>query len=116
MDEYEKPETLDEEEHSDVIKNIYIDIISDSDEIAQSEDISAMNEKLEDLGYGFLFVSKESIKASSFQSSKYKYGNYLYEVYGTGDEHILDDPNELYVEIVMTKKPLLFKEIDSPEK
>lgn len=111
MEKYEQPELLDEKQYDDVIRNIYNELFNNPDDI----DISDMNEKFEELGFGFLFVSTEPIKASPYQASKYKYGDYLYEIYGTGKEHVFDDPNELNAEIIMTKEPLHFKNIDSPE-
>jgi hypothetical protein len=97
--------------YADVIRNAYMDIISDSDENMENNDISAMSDLFDEKGYGFTFVSTQPIEASAFQSDKYKYGNYLYEVYGDGNEILLDDPNELNATIIVSKTPLYLKKI-----
>ena len=102
---------LDEETYPDLIRSIYMDIISDYDENLENEDISAMNEVFNNHGYKFTFVSKSPIEASSFQATKYKYGEHLYEIYGDGNEILLDDPNEINATIVVSKTPLYFKSI-----
>lgn len=111
MDGYYKGETLDTNTYDDLIRSIYIDIISDYDENLENNDVEAMNDVFREAGLGFTFVSRQPIEASSFQYQKYKYGDYLYEVYGDGNEIIVDDPNEINAEIVITKNPLYFKKI-----
>lgn len=106
-----KADVLDADDYSEVIRQAYMDIISDYDENLENEDYEGMNKVFEDGDYGFTYVSKEPIKASSFQSSKYKYGDYLYKVYGDGSEIVLDDHNELNAEIVVSKKPLYFEKV-----
>lgn len=110
-DGFYKADVLDALEYGDVIRNAYLDIISDYDDNLENDDIDAMNDIFEGEGFGFTFVSDKPIKASEYQASEYKYGNYLYKVYGYGDEILLDDPNELYATIVVSKKPLFFERI-----
>ena len=110
-----KGDTLDSNTYSDLIKDIYYQIISDNDENTENDDTEAMNDVFSEHGYGFTFVSRNPIEASSFQREKYKYGDFLYEVYGNGDEILVDDPNEIQAEIVLSKNPLFFKKIDSNE-
>lgn len=110
-DGYYKGETLNVNIYDDLIRNIYIDIISDYDENLENNDVEAMNKVFHEAGLGFTFVSRQPIEASSFQREKYKYGDYLYEVYGNGDEILVDDPNEINAEIVISKTPLYFKKI-----
>lgn len=100
---------LNEERYSDIIKYAYMEIISDYDKNIETDNISAMNKAFSKKNYGFTYVSKYPIKGSAFQPEKYKYGNYLYEVYGTGLEFLLDDPNEVNAEIIVSKNPLFFK-------
>lgn len=113
LDGLQKSDILDEDRYSELIRDIYIQIISDSDQAAQESDIDAMNEYFEEKGYGFTFVSDEPIKASSYQYTEYKYGDYLYKVYGTGKEIVLDDPNEIGAEIIISKAPLFFKKVET---
>lgn len=108
-DGYYKGKVLDPNHYSDVIREIYVEIISDWDENIENDDIDAMNEVFEQHDFGFTYVSRNPIDASSFQSEKYKYGNYLYKVYGDGDEILLDDYNEIHADIVVSKKPLYFE-------
>jgi len=108
---YYKGDILDSSDYSDVIRNSYMDIISDYDENIENDDIDGMNEVFETEGFGFTFVSNKPIKASSFQSSEYKYGDYLYKVYGDGSEILLDDVNELGATIVVSRKELYFEKI-----
>lgn len=100
---------LDEDNYSDVIRNCYLEIISDNDEILENNDIEAMNNVFIEKGYKFTYVSEDIIEASSFQPGKYKYGDYLYKVYGQGDEILLDDPNEIKATIVVSQHPLYFQ-------
>ena len=69
-----------------------------------------MADWFENEGYGFTFVSSNIIEGTAFQASKYKYGDYLYKVYGNGwpDDIEINDPNELNATIIMSKKPLRF--------
>lgn len=97
------------ENYDDIIRYAYMEIISDYDENLENDNFDGMRKTFDDLGYGFTFVSKTPIKASSWQSDEYKYGNNLYKVYGHGDEHILDDPNEINAEIIVSKNPLYFE-------
>jgi hypothetical protein len=108
---YYKGDILDSSDYSDVIRNAYMDIISDYDENLEDENIDGMNEVFESEGFGFTFVSDEPLMSSSFQSSKYKYGDYLYKVYGDGSEILLDDVNEIGATIVVSRKPLYFENI-----
>ena len=108
---YYKSTVLDVSDYSDVIRNAYLEIISDNDEYLENDDVEAMNNIFKKNGYGFTFVSDEPIKGSAYQSSKYKYGDYLYKVYGDGNEILLDDVNEIGATIVVSKKPLYFEKI-----
>lgn len=109
---YYKGPLLDEQEYEELIRNIYVDQISDNDEKVENDDITGMNRVFKSKGWGFTFVSKHPIEASAFQYTKYKYGDNLYKVYGTGDETLVDDPNELNAEIVISSDPLYFEKID----
>lgn len=108
---YYKSDVLNVSDYSDVIRSVYMDIISDYDEYLENDDTEGMNNVFEKNGYGFTFVSDKPIKASSFQSSEYKYGDYLYKVYGDGNEILLDDVNEIGATIVVSKKPLYFFQV-----
>lgn len=108
---YYKATVLNVLDYSDVIRNAYMDIISDYDEYLENDDIEAMNDIFKKNGYGFTFVSDEPIKGSAYQSSDYKYGDYLYKVYGDGNEILLNDVNEISATIVVSKKPLYFEKI-----
>ena len=108
---YYKSTVLDVSDYSDVIRNAYMEIISDNDEYLENDDVEAMNNVFKKHGYRFTFVSNEPIKASAFQSSEYKNGDYLYRVYGDGNEILLDDVNEIRATIVVSKKPLYFEKI-----
>lgn len=108
---YYKSDVLDLSDYSDVIRNAYMEIISDNDKYLENDDIKSMNNIFKKKGYGFTFVSNEPIKATSFQSTEYKYGDYLYKVYGDGNEILLDDINEIGSTIVVSKKPLYFEKI-----
>lgn len=110
-DGYYKGATLDLETYDDLIRSIYMEVISDYDENLENDDYEAMNNVFHSAGYGFTFVSREPIEASSFQHDKYKYGDYLYGIYGDGNEMVVDDPNEINAEIVISKNPLYFKKI-----
>lgn len=108
---YYKSNVLNVSDYSDVIRSAYMDIISDYDEYLENDDTEGMNNVFKKYGYGFTFVSIEPIKASAYQSSEYKYGDYLYKVYGDGSEILLDDVNEIGATIVASKKPLFFEKI-----
>ena len=110
-DGYYKGDTLNINTYDDLIREIYMNIISDYDKNLENNDVEAMNNVFHEAGFGFTFVSRQPIEASSFQREKYKYGDYLYEVYGNGNETIVDDPNEINAEIVISKNPLYFKKI-----
>jgi hypothetical protein len=99
--------------YPEAIRETYQNIISEYDKNIENDDIGKMGKILENKGYGFTFVSSEPIKASSFQSGQYKYGEYLYKVYGKGNELILDDYNEINAEIVVSKHPLYFEKIEN---
>ena len=88
-----------------------MEIISDNDKNLENNDIDKMNKVFDKYKYGFTFVSDHPIEGSSFQPEKYKYGNHLYEVYGNGNEILLDDPNEIGATIVVSKTPLYFKQL-----
>lgn len=111
-DGYYKGEVLDLSSYGEVIRSIYLEIISDYDENLENDDIEKMNDVFNENGFGFTFVSEEPINSSLYQLSKYKYGDYLYKVYGDGNEILLDDANELYATIVVSKNPLYFKQVD----
>ena len=111
-DGYYKGDVLNVNDYDDVIRNVYYEIISDSDENIENDDTQAMNDVFNEKGYGFTYVSDEPIMATSFQSGKYKYGDNLFRVYGDGDEILLDDYNELNANIVVSKTPLYFKRVD----
>jgi hypothetical protein len=108
---YYKSGVLNISDYSDIIRSVYMDIISDYDEYLENDDTEGMNNVFEKNGYGFTFVSDKPIKASSFQSSEYKYGDYLYKVYGDSNEILLDDVNENGATIVISKKPLYFFQV-----
>lgn len=97
------------ENYDDIIRYAYMEIISDYDENLENDNFDGMRKTFDDLGYGFTFVSKYPINSSSYQYDKYKYGSYLYKIFGHGDEFILDDPNEIDTEIIISKKPLYFE-------
>lgn len=102
----QKGDVLDEDRYEELIREIFITYFQESD-----ISVEQMNEYFEDKGYGFTFVSDKPIRASSFQHTEYKYGDYLYKVYGTGKEMVADDPNEVNAEIIISKAPLLFKKV-----
>lgn len=110
---YHKGSTLDPNTYQDVIRNLYMEIISDYDQNLEDDDIEAMNDTFEQNGYGFTYVSDEPIEGSAYQPEKYKYGNNLYEVYGDGTEILIDDYNEINATIVASKKQLYFKPINT---
>ena len=104
---YNKGHLLDSQQYASDIRSIFYEFIAEKD-----ISVDEMQEYFEDNGYGFIFVSeKEPIEASSSQTSKFKYGNELFEVYGTGDEFLHDDINELNSVIVTSTSPLYFKQI-----
>jgi hypothetical protein len=107
-----KGNILDSDDYSDVIRNAYMNIITDYDKNLENDNIEAMNRVFKKYKYGFTFVSDKPINASSFQRSKYKYGDNLYKVYGNGSEILLDDVNEINATIVVSKKPLYFEKIN----
>lgn len=98
--------------YEDIIIDAYQNLISDYDDNLESRDFDKMAEILEKKGYFFTYVSKEPIEASAFQYDKYKYGDHLYKVYGTGDELLLNDPNELSAEVIVSKNPLYIKKVE----
>ncbi len=106
-----KGDVLDTDDYSEIVRQAYMDIISDYDKNLENDDYEAMNKVFKTKKYGFTYVSTKPIEASSFQSSKYKYGDHLYKVYGDGSEIILDDYNEINAEIVVSKKPLYFEKV-----
>jgi hypothetical protein len=110
-DGYYKGDSLNSSTYSDVIRNIYMEIISDYDKNLENDDFDKMNKVFARKKLGFTFVSDEPIKASYYQSSEYKYGDYLYKVYGDGSEMLFDDVNEIGDTIVVTKKPLYFEKV-----
>ena len=105
---FHKGDILDIENYSDVIRYAYSTFISDFDKYIENDDIEHMNKVFKKGGYGFTFVSKEPLKGY-YSIPNYKYGNYLYKVFGSGSEFLLDDINELYATIVISKKPLYFE-------
>jgi len=109
-DGFYKSSVLNVSDYSDVIRNSYMEIISDNDKNIQNDDFEKMNKVFNKKGYGFTFVSEEPIEASAYQYNKYKYGDYLYKVFGDGNEILLDDVNEIGATIVVSKKPLYFKQ------
>jgi len=109
-DGFYKADVLNVSHYSDLIRNSYMDIISDYDENLENNDFGGMNNVFRKKGYGFTFVSNKPIEASSYQYNEYKYGDYLYKVFGDGNEILLDDPNEIGATIVVSKKPLYFKQ------
>jgi len=109
-DGFYKSSTLDVTDYSDLIRSAYMDIISDNDKNIENDDFEKMNKVFNKKGYGFTFVSEKPIEATSYQYNKYKYGDYLYKVFGDGNEILLDDVNELGATIVVSKKPLYFKQ------
>lgn len=108
-DGYYKGAVLDPSTYEEVIRNAYVEIISDFDENIENNDIDGMNETFENHGFGFTYVSRQPIESSSFQSEKYKYGDNLYKVYGNGNETLLDDVNEINADIIVSKEPLYFE-------
>jgi hypothetical protein len=107
---------LDTDLYPELIRHAYLGIISDYDEYLENDDIESMNNAFEERGLGFTFVSKYIIMGSPYQSSEYKYGDYLYKVYGDGSEILLDDINELEADIIVTDKPLYFEMVGEPSK
>jgi len=105
INETSKGDILDSSTYSNLIRSAYIDFGG-----PYTKDIEEMADWFESEGYGFTFVSKDIIKGTAFQASKYKYGEYLYKVYGNGwpDDIEINDPNELDATIIMSKKPLRF--------
>ena len=99
----EKGEVLDSDMYPELLRSAWIDFAEERD-----ADPEEMAEWFEDKGYGFTFVSDDPIEASPYQTSKYKYGDYLFKVYGTGKELLMDDPNEIGATIVLSKDPLKF--------
>lgn len=112
---FQQSEVLDPETYGDIIRTAYLEIISDYDEILENDDTEAMVASFEDRGLGFTYVSQEPIKGTAYQYQKYKYGDYLFKVYGNGGEYIIDDYNELSAEIIITNKALYFELIDVTE-
>ena len=108
---YYNSSVLNPSDYDDVIRNAYLEIISDYDEYLENNDIKGMNDVFDKYNYGFTFVSDEPIKGTPYQSTEYKYGDYLYKVYGDGNEILLDDVNEVNATIVVSKKPLYFEKI-----
>ena len=111
-DGFYKGSILNINDYEEIIRYAYIEIISDYDENLENEDIKAMNEVFKENGYGFTFVSDNPIESTSFQYSNYKYGDYLYKVYGNGNEILLTDPNEIGANIVVSKEPLYFEKYE----
>ena len=114
-DGYHPTKLLDENSYADLIRDMYLEIISGGDKNIETNNIKAMNKVFAKKKYGFTFVSDEPIKASSFQRDKYKYGDYLFKVYGDGNEILLDDPNEIKATIVVSKKPLYFVSVENED-
>jgi len=110
-DGFYKSKVLDPERYSDVIKNAYMEIISDYDVNLENDDIDEMNNIFQENDYGFTFVSDKPIMGTNYQSSEYKYGDYLYKVYGDGNEILLDDVNEIGATIVVSKNQLYFEKV-----
>jgi len=106
IDEISKGEILDSSVYQELIRTTYIDYGG-----PYLEDVEDMADWFESEGYSFTFVSSDIIEGSAFQASKYKYGDYLYKVYGNGWPHDIkiNDPNEIGATIIMSKKPLIFK-------
>lgn len=77
-------------------------------------DIDMMLEIIDDLGICVTFLSEEPIQSSNFQSSRYKYGNNLYKVYGKKIIGILDDYFEINAIMVIyyQKNPLYFEKYE----
>jgi len=114
------------DDHIQRIREIYYHSISYNSEYYRSdfpsnewdsEDdiIDFMNEAINEEGYRVTYVSTEPIKASNFQAGKYKYGDYLYKVYGKPNTyHIIYDPVEINAEIIIYKEehPLYFKPLE----
>ena len=97
---------LNSETYIDIIRYLYMELISDYDEILENNDIEKMNNVFIKNNYRFTYVSDKPINSSIMQNTKYKYGNYLYKVYGTGEEILITDPNEINATIVASKNPL----------
>ncbi len=106
-----KGNVLDLNTYEDIIPRLYSELITDWDKNIETNNVRAMNNVFLKRKLSFTFVSSKPIEASSFQYLKYKYGNFLYEVYGDGTETVLDDPNEINAEIVVSKNPLFFKQV-----
>jgi hypothetical protein len=108
---------LDIDQYEELGRNIWNEYLGDigsdidwddDDDVIRAFD--SMNER-----YHFLFVSRNPIEASSFQTSKYKYGDNLYKVYAKKGSYLLaDDPNELEAEIIIQKRgiPLYFEKVE----
>lgn len=111
-DGFYKGSPLDSNNYSDVIRTLYMELISDYDENLENEDVDSMNDVFQNEGYGFTYVSRTPIESTNFQNSKYKYGDNLYKVYGNGTEYVFDDYNELDAEIIASRNPLYFERVN----
>jgi len=110
-DGWYKGDLLDENIYEDLIRDIYGEFF-DYDQNVEDNNTKKMNAKFKKNKYGFTFITKYPIESTPYQTTKYKYGDYLYKVYGHGNEILIDDQNELNAEIVVSSKPLYFEKID----
>ena len=116
---YSKGVTLDEYDYFMVIQDAYIKIygndldvdIDELDDDEKEEIIVTMNDKLNSDDYGFTFVSEYPIERRDNQTSLFRYGNYVYMVYGDGSELIIQDEITEGANIIVSKKPLYFKNV-----
>lgn len=100
-------------QYREAVIETYQNYVSDYDDNLENDDIEQMVDILNDMGFSFTFVSTSPIMASQFQAGKYKYGDYLYKVYGNGNEFVLDDYNEINAEIIVSREPLYFEQIEN---
>lgn len=99
--------------YNDYVRETYYNLYS-YDELLENSDYDSMADKLNEDGHTMLFVSDYVIESPNDYRSKYKYGDFLYKVYGKyGDYTIVDDPNEINASIITLYKgkKLKFKKL-----
>lgn len=101
-----------ERQYEEFITNSYSNYFSDT-KLIEANDIEGMAQALEKAGYHFVFVSQTPLESvSGMQTTKWKYGDYLYKIYAKPDQDItkFDDINELGATVLVTKDGLYFKQ------
>lgn len=115
------PEILDTDQYPELAWEVFYNSVPtaypDFNEILDTRDTDRMYEAFEELGIKVLFTSDQPIEATAYQGNqKWKYGKYLYRIYGTGQETILDDPNgEIGAQVIVTKKALRWERVPDDE-